>query len=416
MKNIALLFFFTPVFLFAQSDTTQKIVPGRVNSAEQQQKPYVILISADGFRYDLADKYQAVHLQELRDKGVAAGSMRPSYPTLTFPNHYSIATGLYPAHHGIVSNAFYDRQKNAVYRIADRKAVEDSSWYGGTPIWVLAEKQHLLSASFYWVGSEAAIQGIKPTYYYRFSTNIDIDTRIQAVKDWLTLPAETRPHLITFYLPQVDHEEHHHGVDSRETEQAVHLVDNCVAKMVRVVDSLHLPVNFIFLSDHGIADEDTVHNLPLPSVIDTAKFIIPVEEAVLNIYAKDKEDIQPTYKALKKMAVDFDVYLPGGTPKDWHYRTADDRYQRLGDIVLVSKFPKVFNINKRKPLAGMHGFDNALPDMQAIFYAWGPAFKENVKILPFDNVHVYPLIATILGLPVTEKIDGSPEVLHGILK
>ena len=437
MRILVIAFFLAPFCCLSQStpDTLQHIIPGRANSPAQQHKPYIILISADGFRYDLADKYHATHLLELRSRGVAAASMKPVYPSLTFPNHYSIATGLYPTHHGLVSNAFYDRQKQKIYQIRDRSAVTDSSWYGGTPIWVLAEQQRMLTASFYWVGTEAAIQGVRPTYYYLFNDRIGIDDRIQVVKDWLTLPEEKRPHLITFYLPQVDHEEHMHGPDSKEAETAVHLVDDCIGKMVSVVDSLHLPVSFIFLSDHGMALDDTAHTIPMPPVIDTSKFIIPFEDAVLNLYAKDKKDILPTYQALKRTAVDFDVYLTGSsedranaagvadaqypdaqTPARWHYRAADDRYHRLGDIILVSKFPKIFHFSTRPPIPGMHGFDNDLPDMQASFYAWGPAFRRQLKIPSFDNVQVYPLIAKILGLTITEKIDGSPAALQNILR
>ena len=184
----ALIILLLPLLPVAQVDITQHVVPGRSNSAKQQKKPYVILISADGFRYDLADKYNATNLQGLRSNGVAAKSMIPAYPSLTFPNHYTLVTGLYPSHHGLVDNTFYDKKRDEMYRLGNRKAVEDSSWYGGTPLWVLAEQQKMVTASFYWVGSETAVKGVRPTYYYRYNDSIDIDTRIPPVKDWLTLP------------------------------------------------------------------------------------------------------------------------------------------------------------------------------------------------------------------------------------
>jgi predicted AlkP superfamily pyrophosphatase or phosphodiesterase len=405
-----------PLLVLAQPDTTQHIVPGRTNSAQQQQKPYVILVSADGFRYDLADKYQAVNLQQLRDQGVGAKAMIPSFPSLTFPNHYTIATGLYPSHHGLVDNSFYDKQRNETYRLGNRKAVEDSSWYGGTPLWVLAEQQQMVTASFYWVGSEAAVQGVRPTYYYKYNEKIDIDTRIQIVKNWLTLPEAKRPHLITFYLPEVDHEEHDHGVDSKEAAAAVHFIDSTMAKMVRMTDSLKLPVNYIFLSDHGMLNIDTLHTIPRPSVIDTTQFIIPYGHALVHLYAKEQHAVLPTYAALKQQAVDFDVYLKSEIPARWHYAAKDDLFHRIGDIILVPKAPKVLNFNNRRVLPGQHGFDNALPEMRATFYAWGPAFKQQLKIEPFENVHVYPLVAKILGLSITEPIDGSLHVLQPILR
>jgi predicted AlkP superfamily pyrophosphatase or phosphodiesterase len=432
-------------------DSTQIVAPGRANSAAQQQKPYVIFISADGFRYDLADKYHATNLLALREKGVAAKAMRPSYPSVTFPNHYSLATGLYPAHDGLVDNTFFDPKKGRGYRISDRTAVEDSSWYGGVPLWVLAERQKMVSASFFWVGSETAVDGVRPTYYYRFNDKISVDTRLQAVKDWLTLPEDKRPHLILFYMSWVDHAEHLYGPDSKETEAAVHLVDDVMGRMTRMVDSLRLPVNYVFISDHGMAATDTAHGVLIPAAIDTSKFRLSIDGTMLHLYAKDKKDIPGLYKTLKAAAAQspsngaaanagsaatsgseaaanpanpnsssdpgFDVYYPNETPAYWHYRKSDDRYGRIGDILLVTHFPRVFvSPGHMHVIPGEHGYDNAIPDMGATFYAWGPAFHEHQVIDKFDNVNVYPLIAHILGLTISEPIDGSFKTLRGTLK
>lgn len=412
-----------PAILFAQQapppDTTQKIIPNRVNSVEQQKKPYLVLISADGFRHDLAERYHAENLLRLSSNGVKAASMKPSYPSLTFPNHYSIATGLYPAHHGLVDNSFYDPKKKEGYRIGS-KAVLDSSWYGGTPIWVLAEKQQMLTASFYWVGSEAATQGIRPTYYYAFNDGIGIDTRINVVKNWLTLPEEKRPHLITFYLPQVDHEEHMHGPVSKEAEEAVKLVDDCIGRLARMTDSLHLPVNFIFVSDHGMAQIDTTGTpLNLAQIIDTTKFVVSFGNIVMHLYAKDKAAVMPAYESLKQHTENYDAYLAGETPERWHYNTKEDHYGRLGDIIIAAKYPKVLPFGNTKfgpGFHGAHGYDNNQPDMQAIFFAWGPQFKQHLQIKPFENVDVYPLMAKLLGLKIEEKIDGKMGELAKVLR
>lgn len=407
---------FVSLTLIAQ-DTTQQIINNRFNSLAQQDKPYVILISADGFRHDFADKYHAENLIHLSNQGVCAASMQPSFPSLTFPNHYTIITGMYPAHHGLVNNSFYDENKNASYSMGRRDAVRDSSWYGGTPLWVLAEEQQMISASFYWVGAEAAVHGIKPTYFYYYNESINIDKRIDIVKNWLQLPADKRPHLITFYLPEVDHAAHKYGTNAKETGDSVHFVDDAIGKLTAAVSTLHLPVNYIFVSDHGMTDVDVTNTIPLPSVIDTAKFKIPGgADALVHLYAKDKNDVQPTYEKLKAVAKDYDVYLTTAMPAQWHYSKTDDRYNRIGDIILIPHLPKVFNINNRKISPGKHGFDPALKDMQAVFYAWGPQFKTHKKIGSFENIHVYPLVAKILGLSYTEKIDGNIEVLENILK
>jgi predicted AlkP superfamily pyrophosphatase or phosphodiesterase len=410
-----LAFLFSIHVGFAQ-DTAQKIIPGRVNSINQQKKPYVILISADGFRYDLAEKYHADNLLRLREEGVSAEYMRSSYPSLTFPNHYSLATGLYPAHHGIVDNTFYDPLKKKVYTLSNRKAVTDSSWYGGTPLWVLAEKQQMLTACFYWVASEAAIQGVRPTYYFTYNDLIPPDSRIETVKNWLTLPADKRPHLITFYFNEPDHQEHRYGPDSKEAEAAVHFVDQSVGKMVRVVDSLGLAVNFIFLSDHGMTAVDTANTISLPAGVDTTKFTVIPGLPQVHLYANDRKYIKPTYEVLRKEATDYDVYLAAKLPKRWHYRKKDDRYDRTGDIILVAHLPKVFNFYHRHVPAAEHGYDPGLTEMHATFYAWGPAFVPHSRIAGFDNVNIYPLVASILGLEYTEVIDGKLNVLKHVLK
>ncbi|GAB3814882.1 hypothetical protein GCM10028895_08410 [Pontibacter rugosus] len=223
MKRILIFFLAlagaTPVF--SQADTAQHVVEGRRNSAEQQQKPYVIMISADGFRYDYADKYNAKNLQALRAQGVEAESMLPSFPSKTFPNHYTLVTGMYPASHGLINNYFYDPQRKESYSMRDRDKVEDSSWYGGVPLWVLAEQQQMLTASFYWVGSEAPVQGVRPTYWYTYNEKIPFESRVKTVVDWLELPEEKRPHLITFYMPEVDHAGHSYGPEAPETKAAV---------------------------------------------------------------------------------------------------------------------------------------------------------------------------------------------------
>ncbi|HSC38052.1 MAG TPA: ectonucleotide pyrophosphatase/phosphodiesterase, partial [Chitinophagaceae bacterium] len=357
------------------------------------------------------------NLLRLREQGVAAASMIPSFPSLTFPNHYTIVTGLYPAHHGLVDNGFYDEKRGARYGMSRKDAVADSSWYGGTPLWVLAEKQQMLSASFYWVASESAIQGVRPTYYYVYNDKINISSRIRTVKEWLQLPEEKRPHFITFYFPEVDHAEHTYGPDSKEAEAAVHFVDESVGSLVSAVESTRLPVNFIFVADHGMTTVDTLHTMRLPAAVDTNKFIVPAGDVMLHLYAKDKADVLPTYNALKKSADGYDVYLAEEVPTRWNYSRQDDRYGRIGDILLVPHLPRVFSLSGRPTTPGKHGFDNALFDMHASFYAWGPAFKNHLRIPSFENIHIFPLVARLLGLDYAEdSIDGRAGVLAPILK
>ncbi|RZL31952.1 MAG: alkaline phosphatase family protein [Pedobacter sp.] len=418
LKRIVFAVLLLAVFFTAkaQQDTTQQITQNKYNSLAQQQKPYVVLISLDGFRWDLAEKYQATNLLKIKQTGVFAEYMKPSYPSLTFPNHYTIATGMYPSHHGLVDNIFYDKAKDVTYKNSNKVTATDSSFYGGKPLWTLAEEQEMLSAVFYWPGSEASNNGVRPTYYYKYNEVTPVENRIETVKNWLQLPANRRPHFIALYFPHVDKAAHKFTADSEQAKEAVKTVDEAVGKLMDIAKETGLPVNFVVLSDHGMAAVDNINTIPLPKAIDKNQFTVPAGTSILHLYAKDKKYIKPTYRALKTEAQDYDVYLAKRVPKRWHYNKKNDAYSRIGDMILVPRLPKVFNITGIKPEIGQHGFDPANPVMHAIFYATGPNFKTNYQIDAFENVNVYPLIADILGLPYTHKIDGKLKVLAPTLK
>jgi len=411
----AILTYLLSVGLVHGQDTTQKITPNRSNAVQQQDKPYIILISADGFRYDYTGKHNAQHLKQLAIAGVEAQALIPSFPSITFPNHYTIVTGMYPSHHGLVGNTIYDPKNNSRYNMGNAKAVTDPIWYGGIPIWTLAEQQQLLSASFYWPGSEAAIGGMLPSYYYAYNEKIPIAERIQTVVNWLSLPAEKRPHIINFYFPEVDHAGHHFGPDAVETEKAVHFVDSAVNALNNAVAKTGLPVNFIFVSDHGMKAINREEPLRLPIKIDTAELAAAANGTLINLHVKNKKNIKTVYDSIYREAKNFDVYLKSKMPKKYHYGLKDDRYNRIGDIVLVAKAPYYFSNNKPNP--GAHGYDPyEIPEMKATFIAWGPAFKQNISLPAFENIHIYPLLAKILGLHYEHKIDGRERVLKEILK
>src|SRR5271154_5132804 len=219
--------------LRAQEITPVIAVDHGPNTAEQQQKHYVVMVSLDGFRYDYPKKYGAKHILAIGAKGASApDGMIPSYPSLTFPNHYTLVTGLYPEHHGIVANSFYDTARKETYSYHDSKSVGDGTWYGVTPLWVLAEQQGMRSASFFWVGSEADIQGVRPSYYLKFDGSFPNPKRVEQVLAWLHLPPEQRPHMITLYFSDTDSAGHRFGPDSQQEADAVHELDGQIGKLM----------------------------------------------------------------------------------------------------------------------------------------------------------------------------------------
>ncbi|MGG5505712.1 MULTISPECIES: ectonucleotide pyrophosphatase/phosphodiesterase [unclassified Myroides] len=401
----------------AQEVEKQIVIKNRENSPEQQKKPYVILVSLDGFRHDYIEKYKAETLDRIGLMGTRAKSLIPSYPSVTFPNHYSIVTGLYPGHHGLVGNNMYERTTGDRYSLRNEKAVTDAKWYGGTPLWVLAEQQGMLSACYYWPGSEAAIQETLPTYYYKYSEKSSIESRLTQVEEWLNLPEKVRPHFITFYMPDVDHAGHQYGPDAPETEKAVLQVDQAMKKLLEITEKSSLPINLIIVSDHGMLELDQETLLQLPIKVEEKEVAVASNGTYVSLFVHQQKDIKTYYEKIKKEMNPklMQVYLKDDLPKEFHFSSKEDRYNRVGDIVLTAMPPYYFT---NKPLAGSHGFDpNAVKEMHAIFVAKGPNILSNHKVDSFENVLVYPIIAKILDLKINyDEIDGDMDVIKQIVK
>ncbi len=401
-------------------DTAQVVIPDRFNNTEAMQKPYVIMISTDGFRSDYTKKYNAENLLKYSKGGVQAKAMLPSYPSITFPNHWTLITGLYPSHHGLIDNFFYDYKRKEPYAMSNRKNAEDGSWYGGIPLWSLAEKQNMVSASLQWVGSASDAGGIRPTYYYPYHEKFSPSEKVSKVINWLKLPEEKRPHFISLYFPEVDGAGHHYGPEAKETEMAVHLIDNAIGELVQKVNDLGLEnVNFVFVSDHGMIQVDGGNPLEIPSVLlDKNRFDYYNSQTLLRVYVKNPNEVKSVYKELKATKTDdYEVYLDKRLPKYLHFATRDDKYNRIGQIILIPKAPKIFLEKGRKTSVGKHGYNpRIVPEMKATFFAWGPEFKNNLVIDEFENINVYPLVAEILDLKINDKIDGKLKVLKPILK
>jgi predicted AlkP superfamily pyrophosphatase or phosphodiesterase len=385
------------------------------NSPEAQSQHYVVLVSLDGFRWDYAKRDGATHLLALGKHGVwAPEGMLPSYPSLTFPNHFTIATGLYPEHHGLVANSFYDETKQARYAIADSKAVTDGSWYSGTPLWSLAESQGMRTACFFWPGSEAKIAGFQPTYYLKFDDKIDDTARIQQVVAWLGLPAADRPHFITLYYSEPDHEGHEFGPDAPETKAAVLKVDGLIGKLKAGLDATGLPIDLVVVSDHGMSKVQGGW-ITLDKFADLTGF----DTVGTLLYGKTEEDRVRVYNQLKKASSQFVVYRRKDVPADLNY----SQNPREGDPVVIANGPFVIRARAppegkpdQPPIPGMHGLDpRKVPDMKASFFAAGPDIVEGKTVQPFENVNLYPWMAHMLGL-VPPKTDGSLDVLAGTLR
>lgn len=388
-------------------------------SAHTQEIPYVILVSFDGFRHDYVERYKLPNFNRLVNNGASAEALIPSFPSKTFPNHYTLVTGLYPGNHGLVDNDFYDPKEKKLYAIKKRDMVEDPVFYGGTPIWQLAQQQGMKSASFYWVGSEAKIQGAYPNYYKLYDPNVSNEERVDQTINWLKLPEAERPHFISLYFSLVDHEAHETGPTSMQTQKVLHTADSLLGMLLDKAQATRLPINIVVVSDHGLYEmkrEEKVF-VYLSKLIDTKNTSVVFANAGAQVHFYTK-NIDSLYTLLKNQETNFKVYKQMDFPDRWHYANA-----RSGDILMVAE-PGTYFLTTPRDLSkwegkgnfGEHGYDPALTkEVNGIFYAIGPNVKQGVKIKEFENIHVYPFIAKVLGLR-TPEIDGDEKVLKGIYK
>ena len=399
--------------LSAQQTAPVIVARHEPNTIAQQEKHYVVLVSLDGFRWDYARKDGAKHLLAIAKEGASAPEgMIPAYPSVTFPNHYTLVTGLYPEHHGIVAMSFYDPARKQRYAYNDPKSATDGSWYGGTPLWSLAEKEGMRSACFFWPGSEAEIAGQRPSYYLKFNDSYPDDKRIDQVLAWLALPPDQRPHFITLYYSNVDHAGHTFGPDAPETRDAVRHVDTLMGQLHDRLARTKLPVDLVIVSDHGMEAEKGPW-------IDLDKYadLSHLNTAGSLLYADNEADTEHVYQQLKSASSDFKVYRRAHVPAALDY----DQNPREGDPVIVPTGPFAIRAHADPtrdfpPNKGSHGFDpGEMPSMRAIFYAEGPDIRKGATVRPFENVNLYPFLAYLLGLEAPAT-DGKLSVLQGILK
>ncbi len=390
------------------------------NSSKAQGQHYVVLVSLDGFRWDYAKRDNATHLLALGKQGVwAPEGMMPSYPSLTFPNHFTIVTGLYPEHHGLVANSFYDPARQARYGISDAKAVTDGTWYSGTPLWSLAESQGMRTACLFWPGSEALIAGFRPAWYAQFDDKAQAAPEVQQARidnavALLSLPPVDLPHLIPIYYSEPDHEGHQFGPDAPETRAAIHKMDALIGKLKAALDATHLPIDLVVVSDHGMA-----HVEGAPIVLDQFAELTGFETAGYLLYGKTEEDRARVYNQLKKASSQFVVYRRKNVPPELNYsqnpREGDPVIIATGPYTILAHAPPAGRADAGPPV-GMHGFDpRKVPEMKASFYASGPDIVKGKTVAPFENVNLYPWLAHILGL-TPPKNDGSLNVLAGTLR
>ena len=387
---------------------------GGVNAAQWLDTDPVILISFDGFRWDYVDRYQPPAFLEVARRGVRTTGSMPPFPSKTFPSHYSLATGLWADHHELVGNRFWDPAREAEYDMSDRVAVEDGSWYAGEPIWVTAELQGMVAASFFFVGSEADVGGVRPSHWMRFDGSIPGEDRVDQVLDWLRMPPETRPRMITLYFSDVDGAGHRFGPDSEEVQEAIVRVDGWLQRLIDGLDAMEGGdrVTVLLGSDHGMYANEDVVELDVRD-LDGVRFEEGGPYASLFVDGDAARQAEVRDAIAAQMPPEVDVFLRADVPDSLHYSATP----KVGDVIVVPPLGmNVIRAGSSAPTGFTHGWNPWYTEMHGILIGMGPRIVPGSTLGRIRHVDVYPLMAELLGLdpaPVDGDVDVWSEVLTG---
>ena len=385
-------------------------------SSQDQEQPKVLLISIDGFINEYVDRNDTPYLDRFINNGVVAEYMIPAFPTKTFPNHWTLVTGLYVENHGIITNSFYDYELGARFSYGPQGTPNDERWWGGEPIWATAEKQGLTAATFFWPGSEATINGVQPTKWVQYDGGVPDSTRIDSLVAWMDPSGEVQADFGTLYFSFVDSQGHAFGKNSDEVDEAVSDIDGILGYLQEKVEEAGLEesLNIILLSDHGMSDLSEERVIFLEDLINLNDVEVMDWTPVGLIRPKEGKK-EKVYQALKENEDNYTVYLKENMPERFHFKN----HYRIPEIIMIAD-PGYTITNRsffetRGLLAAQHGFDNRSTDMRTFFAANGPAFKDEGEVVaPFESVHVYELMNHILKLNPAPN-DGSLDSIRHVL-
>lgn len=387
-------------------------------SEKRAPDPPVLLISIDGLRWDYLDLHEAPTLSRLAQHGTHVQRFIPAFPTKTFPNHYTLVTGLYPSNHGIIANNMYDPEMDASFSLGNREAIANGAWWGGEPLWVTAEQQGLTAATYFWPGSEAPIKGVRPTYWYEYDGSVPGTERVNTVLEWLDLPAEERPSFITLYFSRVDSRGHEYGPETPETKQALRDVDGFIEQLMSGLQArgLENEVNLLITSDHGMSPTSEERAIILDDYIDLDDVRIIDHNPVVMMEPREGVDAEAIIDALSA-APHLSVYHRDDVPARLHFRDhrriptiiglADDTWS-ITTRSFIERNPDRLN-------GGTHGYDPAHANMHTLLIGHGPAFKQGARIDRLASIHLYELMAALLDLEPAPN-DGDLEAALPLLR
>lgn len=379
--------------------------------------PALILVSIDGFRADYLDRGLAPNLAALAARGVGARWLTPTFPTKTFPQHYTIVTGLHPSRHGIVANAFVDETDGARFNAFDSAVAGQPRWWGGEPVWVTAERQGVRAGTVFWPGSDYAIQGVRPSRYRPYDGRLSDSARVDTVMAWLALAADRRPRFLTLYLSGVDDAGHDHGPDSPQAAAAVRAADAVIGWLVERLErrGMRDAVNIVVVSDHGMAATSERRLVFFEDFVDSSLVRAIESGALLTLQPVGVS--ADSLLALLSRAPHMRVFRSDRAPAVWRYPDGPRVPPLVGVMEegWVATTRDALARRRNRYNGGDHGYDPAAPAMRALFVAAGPSFRQGLTAEPFGNVHVYELLCAVLGLDPAAN-DGSLDSTRALLR
>ncbi len=389
--------------------------PGAAATVEatlEAPQPIVVLISIDGFRPDYIERGVTPVLRRLADEG-AFGPMTPSFPSATFPNHYTQVTGLHPDNHGIVSNTMRDEALGR-FSLGNRDAVSDRRWWDDAePLWVTAERAGIITGTMFWPGSEADIRGVRPSLWSVFDQSLPGDARVDRLLSWLDLPEGQRPRFATLYFDIVDTAGHNHGPDSAEVNEAAASVDASLARLLAGLEARGLSdqVVLVIVSDHGMAETSPERAIYLDDVIDLESVEVLTWGYLSGIYPREGREVEVRAALLRDHA-NMDCWAKDQIPAHLNY----GRHPRVPPYVCLAESGWMI-ASRARPITrvgGAHGYDPRHPDMAAIVLVHGPGVRAGVTLSDVSAVDVHPLLGALLDLEVPRG-DGSLDALRPAL-
>ena len=354
----------------------------------------------------------------LRREGVRAEGLRPSFPTKTFPNHYSIVTGLVPDHHGIVANNIWDPERQQSFGLSNREAVGDARWWGGEPVWVAAERAGLRTAPLFWPGSEAPIGGVRPAHWLPYDGSMTAQERIDWLLERIDRPPPDGVVFGTLYFDDVDAAGHRYGPDAAATDSAIARVDGWIGLLLEglAARGLRDRVDLLVVSDHGMSPTSRDRVILLDDYLDLSRVRVSDWNPLAAIWPATGEE-EATYAALRDAHPHLAVWRRGEVPA----RLAFGTNPRVAPVLALADpgwsitTRARYEENPARFDGGNHGYDDDDADMLGLFVARGPGLRTSVRIPVARNVDLYPLLMALLGLP-PRATDADPDALRSLLR